>query len=174
MVPVGADIGVDAHVGRGPQRSRHDDPLRVAQQRRERQRRRCARLAGEADRRASIGVDRRDQRDLAVAQAGDHRQPPAREPRGGRRQEAHRQAGGAGDRADPRVAFIGAFPLRGEARALVGHRQAVMARDLADQVDPRLAVIDGRRRWREERRVHSVTPPIAVPDRPKASRAPPE
>ena len=166
-----ADIGVDARIRRGAHRPRHDEAGGGGAQLGERQAGLAAAIAGQHQPGVIVAVDAVDQRDLAVGEADDHRQPPAAERDRLRRREPDGEAGGAGEREDARVLVAAEIPLRGEARALFGDGQAIVAGDAAEQFEP---AVDGYRRRRSARGGHSVTPRTDVPDRPKASRILPD
>ena len=164
MLLIGPDIGIDPRVGGGAGGAGHDDQGRGGEQLGERAARGHARLAGDGEHRLSVAGKGGDQGELAIGEAGDHRQAPARQPHGTGIGEAESQAQGPGE--GTHATFLGGsdVPKPRQAGALLGNGQAIVPRRLAKDVEPGL----GRRA------AHSVTPRRRVPVRPKASRERPE
>ena len=164
MLLIGPDIGVDPGIGGGAGGAGHDDQSGGGEQFGERTARGHVALAGDGEHRLAVAVQRGDQGKLAIGEAGDHRQAPTRQPYGGGVGEAKSQAQGASERAHAILLGGSDVPEPRQASALLGDGQAIVARGLAENVEPGL----GRCR------AHSVTPRRRVPVRPNASRERPE
>lgn len=176
MLLEGADIAVDTDIGGGARGAGDDEQSRLLDQCGEGAPHWRAAFARDRELRLAIGIDRGDQRQLAIGQAGDDGKAPAGQPDRAGRDEANRQAGRTSKRADPRLLIAAALPQCGQPRALLGEGHAEMACDLAKHVDPGEGVGRrcGGRTGRQGGGGHSVTPRTVVPVSLKSSRARPE
>ncbi len=129
-------------------------------------------LAHDGDARIARRIDRGDDGKPAVGELHDHRQPLRTELRLARRQEADAQPRPARDDANPLGVVASRLPQAGQLAVLRRARQAIVAGNQTEGLDPRLGVekTGGQGRLLH----HSVTPRTAEPLNPNTSRWTPE